>query len=328
VTTTRRWVLRGIQLALLIAVAYYVYAAVRHDLQGLVWADFARWRPAAGPLLLSLVLLLGIQIAHAFLWRRILADLRVGRPSARLAMRIYFVSSLGRYLPGKVWQLAGVAALSAKEGIPAAPAAACSLIGQFGFLTTGVLLLAAVVPGAGRGPAAVLAAIALCAAGVGTWILVATPAGHRLRAWIAARLGRRLGPRVAATFELADHVRPRDAAVWFAAYGATWVVLGIAFSIFVTAFVPAAAAESRHLAATVAVSYLAGLLLFTPAGIGVRELAMVGMLTDALIPAGAAALIAASSRLWFTVAELLPLLLIPLFPDGRVPVTAAGEEGG
>lgn len=325
-TRARRWLLRAVQLVLLAAITWRVHAALRDDLEGLTWADLARWRPAAGPLVLSLVLLLAANIAHAFLWRRILADLRVARPSARATLRIYFLASLGRYLPGKVWALAGTAALAAGEGIPAAPAAACAAIGYFGFLATGVLLLAALLPGEGRGAPAAIAAGVLIVLAAGAWMLVAMPAGHRLRTWIANRLGPRVGPRLATTLELADHVRPRAAALWFAGYGATWVVLGIGFSVFVTAFVPAAISETRYLAGAFAASYLAGLLLLVPAGLGVREVTMIGMLT-AVIPVGAATLVAAGSRVWFTAAELLPLLLIPLLPDRRAAIPAAGGDG-
>jgi hypothetical protein len=328
VRNARRWLLRAAQIILIAAITWGVYAALRDDLAALTWADVARWRPAPGPLALSLALLLAANIAHAFVWRRILADLRVGRPSARTALRIYFLSSLGRYLPGKLWALAGTAALSAKEGIPAAPAAACAAIGYFGFLATGVLLLAALLPGEGRGAPAAIAAVALLALAAGTWMVVATPAGHRLRLWIAHRLGPRMGPRVATTLELADHVRPRDAALWFAAYGATWVLLGVGFAVFVTAFVPAALSESRYLAGAFAASYLAGLVALVPAGLGVREVTMLGMLTT-VIPVGAATLVAAGSRVWFTAAELLPLLVIPLMPDDRkAAAPAAGGDAG
>jgi len=295
-----------------------VYRAVAGDVRGIAWSDLSPWRPALLPLALSTVLLLAVNVAHAFLWRRILGDLRVGWPTARSTLRIYFLSSLGRYLPGKLWHTAGLAALSARDEIPAAPAAACHMIGQLGFVTTGLLLLAAVLPEWGGGAPAIMAALILLAAGAGVWILIATPAGRRLRTWLAARVGGRVGPGLSATLDLADHIRPRDAALWFVGYGMSWVALGIAFSVFTAAFVPAAIYDTRHLAGTVAASYLAGLLLFTPAGIGVREVTMFGLLAQtAVIPAPAAALVAAISRLWFTAAELLPLILIPLAPGTR-----------
>jgi hypothetical protein len=268
-------------------------------------------------LALSLILLLGVYIAHAFLWRRIMTDLGVGRPSARSAVRIYFVSSLGRYLPGKLWQLAGIAALSGREGIPAAPAAASAVIGHLGFLTTGLLLLGAILPKRELGAPAFLAAAVLLLGGTAAWVLLTTGLGAGFRAGVVRRFGGRLGPRLSGAFDLAERIRPRDAALWAAGYGATWVVLGVAFSIFVAAFVPAAFEHTRQLGATVAASYLAGYLSFMPGGIGVRELTMAGMLSEtAAMPASASVLVAAASRVWFTVAELLPLVLVPVLPAG------------
>jgi hypothetical protein len=328
VTTGRRWLLRGVQVVIIGAVVYAIWRSVAGDIAGISWSDLARYQPEPLALAASLALLLAVYIAHAFLWRRILRDLVIGRPSARSTLRIYFLSSLGRYLPGKLWQLAGLAALAGREGLPALPAAAASIIGQFGFLTTGLLLLAAVLPEWGGGAPALTAAAALVLAGCATFLLVATPLGQRARTAVERRMGSRLGPRLRATFDLADRIRPRDAALWFAGYAASWVGLGIAFSLFVTAFVPDALADTRHLAGTVAASYLAGYVLFTPAGIGVREMTMFGLLAEAQsIPGPAALLIAGLSRIWFTAAELLPLLLIPVAPDGtqaHVPTADAG----
>jgi uncharacterized membrane protein YbhN (UPF0104 family) len=89
---------------------------------------------------------------------------------------------------------------------------------------------------------------------------------------------------------------------------------GRSFALFVIAFTPEASQHYRQFAGTVAVSYLSGLLLFTPAGIGVRELSMFALLTP-LITAPAAVVVSAASRLWFTAAELLPLAVLPLLRD-------------
>jgi len=323
VTGARRWAVRAAQLTLVAVIGFFVYRALATDLRGLSWQDVARWQPDIALLALSLILLLTVYIAHAFLWRRIMADLGIGRPSARSAIRIYFVSSLGRYLPGKLWQLAGIATLSGREGIPAAPAAASAVIGHLGFLTTGLLLLGALLPRRQIGGPAILAAAALLLVGSAAWILLTMKVGAPFRRGMVRRFGERLGPRLSGVFDLAERVRPRHAALWAAAYGATWIVLGIAFAIFTAAFVPAALGQTRQLGATVAASYLAGYLSFMPGGLGVRELTMAGMLTEtASIPASASVLVAAASRLWFTAAELLPLLLVPALPAG-----AAGAPG-
>lgn len=325
-----RWLLRAAQVALIAAIGYAVWRSLSDKLAHFSWEDLGRYPPDAWRLVASLALLVAVNVAHAFLWRRILRDLGIGSPSARATLRIYFVSSLGRYLPGKLWQLAGLAAMSSKAGMPALQAGAASMIGQFGFLTSGLLLLAAVMPGSGREWPALIAAVGLALFAVATFIVVATPLGHGVRAWVERRAGPRLGPRLRATIDLAERIRPRDALLWFAGYGATWVAIGVAFTLFAAAFVPGAIGDARQLAAAVAASYLAGLMLFTPAGIGVREGAMVALLAEApSIPAPAALLIAAASRLWFTAAELLPLLLVPIAPNGSAaPAVPAGAGQG
>lgn len=308
----RAWI-RVAQALFIGAVAWGVWRSLGPALEGLDAAEFLRWRPAPWPLALACALLLAMYIAHAFLWRRILQDLGIGRPPTRTMLRIHFVSGLGRYLPGKLWQLAGLAVLAREAGLPAAPAAAASIIGQFAFLSTGLLLLALMLPGwAGGWPALVGAAILVLAAGA-FWLLAATPLGHGARERARRIGGDRFGDRFDTMLEMADRVRLRPALVWLAGYGFTWILLGMAFTSFCTAFVPAAAGSPRVLAGSLAASYLAGYLALVPAGIGVREGALATLLAGTpTIPAAAAVVIALASRVWFTVVELLPVAALAL----------------
>jgi hypothetical protein len=317
-------VLKGL---IFVAVLLGLGRALLPDLRALDWAQVRQWRPEASRLVISLLVLVGVYLAHAFLWRRIVVDLGLGRPGARTTLQIVFVSSLGRYLPGRFWQLAGLAALSAKAGLPPGGAAAASLLGQFAFLSTGLLFLAVQLPDFGGGAPARAAGILLVVAAAALWLVMETPAGHRGRAWLKARLGPKAGERVGAAFDLAERIRGRDAVLWGVAYGATWIALGFAFSLFVTAFVPEATLESRRLAGTVAASYLAGyLVIVAPAGLGVREGTMAGLLGAVpAVPFSAAVVIAVLSRVWFTIAEILPLALLPLLRRDVAP-PAAGPE--
>jgi uncharacterized membrane protein YbhN (UPF0104 family) len=72
----------------------------------------------------------------------------------------------------------------------------------------------------------------------------------------------------------------------------------------------------------VAAAYRVGyLFVIVPAGLGVREGAMLLLLQLAMPQAGAALVISALSRVWFTAAELVPLLVLPWVSRGQ-----AGEE--
>jgi hypothetical protein len=231
-------------------------------------------------------------------------------------------------VPGKLWQIAGLALLAKRAGLPAGGAAAAAVLGQFAFLTTGLLFLAVLLPGWGGGAPALIAAVAVVLLAGGLWVLVETPLGHGGREWLRKRLGERLGARLDAAFDLADRVKPFDALAWAVGYGFTWVLLGLAFSIFVSAFVPVAAASSKHLAGTIAASYLAGyVMVLAPAGLGVRETAMVGLLSQVPgMPVAAAITLPIFSRIWFTFAELLPLAFVPVLPVGRRPMPQPDVE--
>jgi hypothetical protein len=270
--------------------------------------------------------LVGAYVAHAFLWRRIMRDLDVGEIGKTATVRLYFLASLGRYLPGKVWGLAGLALLSRRAGLPAARATACALIGQFVFLTTGLLFLAMLLPEWRGGlPALVGAAVLLAMAG-GLAMLVATGYGRQIRERLRKRLTSRNAERLVNAFDLADRIRVRDAISWFVAYGITWIAIGLAFSVFVDAFVPGTLHEIRHLSGTMAASYLVGYMTLVPAGLGVRESAMFLLLAEVpAIPAAAALVIAVLARVWFTLAEVLPLAAPPVLrtPDAVPPVDAS-----
>jgi hypothetical protein len=308
-----RWIVRLLQVAILVVVVWGIYRAVAPRADSFAWSQLGAWRPAPAPLLASLVVLIAVYIAHALLWRQILRDLRVAQPSAGMTLRIYLLAGLGRYIPGKLWQLAGLAVLAKRAGLPAGGAAAAALLGQFAFLTTGFLFLAVLLPQWSGGVAARIAGIALVSFAGTLWMILATPAGERARSWARARLVPVAGERLDNALDLAERIRGRDAVLWGVWYGLTWAALGLAFSLFVSAFVPEAAAHSRQLAGALAASYLAGfLVLFAPAGIGVREGAMAGLLAAVpSVPLSAAVVVAVVSRVWFTAGELIPLTALP-----------------
>lgn len=307
----RRLLLHGLQLGIVVLVCWGIYRALRPELARISWADVKAVRPNIMLLLLSTLLLVGVYAAHAELWRGIVTQLIGTRPPLRPAMNAYFLSSLGRYVPGKLWQVAGLAALAAQAGFSAVAAVAASLLAQLAFLSTGLIMVAVLLPEL-FGEQAVLAITLAVAAVAVVFVFAGTQVGTGLR----HRMAPRLGTRVAAAFRMFDRVRPGRALVWWFAYAITWLLLGAAFIVFVTAFAPTALAHSARLAGAIAASYLAGYLSLMPGGVGVREITMTGLLIPAVTPAQAI-VIAVLSRVWFTVAELLPLGIVAVLPRPR-----------
>jgi hypothetical protein len=328
-----------VQVVLVGAIAWGVYRAVAPELRELSWEHIAQLEPDAARLVLSTILLVVVYLAHALLWRTIMMNLRVATPGVLQTIRVYFLSSLGRYLPGKLWQLAGVAVLANRAGWSAGGAAAAAVLGQIAFLTTGLVFLAFLLPRwAGGAPALAGAGVMLAAVG-GAWLVLVTRQGHGARTWLLARVPERATARLRSAFDLAGGLRPSVALSWAIGYALTWVLLGLAFTLFVAAFVPGAFTSARALAGTVASSYLVGyLILIAPAGLGARELAMSGLLAQIPdFPAAAVLVVPVASRLWFTLAEVLPLALVPLARarqsdgGGTRNATTAGEaitQGG
>ncbi len=300
----RIW-LRLLQLALLALVCWFVYWRLAPELSKLNLEDLLRYRPSIPLLLGSIAILTGVNLLHALIWRAIAVALAGTSFSIRSAMRVFFVSSLGRYLPGKVWQIAGMAVLAQSEGFSAVAATAASLVGQLAFLTTGIVFLALLLPGVLSGATAW--AIGLLAIAVGLFVFAMTDTGKTTR----HRLLSKLGPRVAQAGALLDRLTLSGALQYWALYAVSWLLIGLAFDVFVMSFVPER--NALRFAAIAAASYIAGYISLLPAGVGAREGVMASLLTP-IVGAPAAVLIAIVSRLWFTAGELLPLLALPFLP--------------
>jgi len=245
-------------------------------------------------------------------WR---ATLRVWSESLPFgtAARIWFVSNLGKYVPGKVWQIAAMGAMAQKAGVSAAAAVGSSLIVNLVSIVAGFAVIAVTAAGkvgtavgvgasSDGGRSAELAVIAIALAGAAA-LLLAPVAVPRL-ATLAGRVTGRSIP--------IPRVPPR--AIWVAAASTTasWLLYGIAFSLFAHGVSPRATGNASSYIAVYTGSYLAGYLaLFAPGGVGVREAILVlAMPRFGLASAPDAAVIAITSRLWLTILEILPGLLL------------------
>jgi len=246
-------------------------------------------------LLVSSVLI--VWLSYAFLieaWRRVVVSmgqhLRYGD-----AARICMLANLGKYLPGKVWSIAGAAILAQEAGVapPAAVAGAVTL--QALALASGVTLVGLMAPAAFGSLSPSVRALTLVL-GVVAVIGVAALSSRRAlgavqQAWPRATL--RLEP-----------IAPR---ALLAAYGVNlfaWCAYGLAFLCLVKGLTPSAPISWPEATGVFTLSYLAGLIaLFAPAGLGPREGVFVLLLTGPLGPRLAVAL-AVATRVLLTITEL------------------------
>jgi hypothetical protein len=239
--------------------------------------------------------------AHAVLvqtWRSVL-----GCWDARLpfwtAARIWSVSNLGRYLPGKIWQIGAMGAMARDVGVSPIAASGSAILGTLVNIVAGFGV--ALVGGrallerssSGHGDLAIAFVV------VGVAALLAAPALlPRLAPWIGRVAGRPVEaslPTRAVVYALAGNVL-------------AWLLYGVAFRLFMIGLLGGAAGGYAEYLAAYTISYLVGYLaLFAPAGIGVREGAMVTVLVYAgLATRPQAALVALASRVWLTLLEIVP----------------------
>src|SRR5690606_37610673 len=94
-------------------------------------------------LLLSLAVHIAGLLWGVAVWRMLLARVGVG-VSFRALARIWFLSSLGRYVPGKIWQFVGAAHIGAVARIPPA-VTVTSLAVHTGFFLIGAVITAALL---------------------------------------------------------------------------------------------------------------------------------------------------------------------------------------
>ena len=227
-------------------------------------------------------------------WRRILSGWD-SELSFNKAARIWFVSNLGKYVPGNIWSLTAMGVMARDRGISAIAAAGSSVVMQLVSLATGaaiVIVTSATLLGQ---PLLVGAGVVVLAAALLSAPRVLPP----LARWVGSITGREIAPPTIPA-----------ASIWTAAVASalSWVLYGLAFMLFVRGLLGDAAGEISSYIAVYSAAYILGFISpIAPAGLGVRELTLAAFMTQlGLANEADAALVAIAARLWLTVVELIP----------------------
>lgn len=282
----RRAVLWVSQLALAAAVGWFVWWSVRRN-----WAAF-RSLDVTMQMDVPLILAAAITVVVTYgalveAWRRVLRGwgqhLRFGD-----AARVWCLSNLGRYVPGKVWSLAGLTVLAQRLGVSGWAAAGAALAMQALAVGTGACVVAVAVPGVVSPAQLGLAALV---AGSVVVLLVWSPAGSAFTRMVRP--------------SMEFHALPARTGVLAATITlASWVSYGFAFWLLVRGLLPAPTLPISTAVGIFAAGYLMGLLaVFAPGGVGVRELIFIGLLTPS-VGAGGAVAVSIGSRLLLTITEV------------------------
>jgi hypothetical protein len=255
--------------------------------------DWSVWTPEPVLFVLASGLLLAGYFMSAALWGSIVRELGGPRLRPREAVPIFMIANLGRYLPGKIWQIAGLAALAKGRGVPPATAAGAAVLGQ------GVAVFAATAVGIGAmlgGPEPYrrLGAIGLVVVLVAA-VLLAVPRVSQamVHGWFRiVRSDARPDVTDVHTFR------------WLALYAVNWALYAASFLVLVRSL--GFAGPPVPIAGAFAAAYVLGYaMVFAPAGLGPREGFLLVFLTPH-IGAVASGVIAIVARVWTTLVEVVP----------------------
>ena len=256
----------------------------------------------------SLLLMIGYAIS-ATNWAYIVNDLGGPQIPKADAIRLFMIANLGRYIPGKIWQIAGLTALAKDRGVPPGTAVGAAVLGQ------GIALVAAAGLGIGLYyvilPPGYFGLISIVL--IGSVVVLATiPVSFKAGAKLWLRF------RGSQTIETPS---PTSGLRWLLLYFVNWIVYALAFWMMVASFdsdislIPVAAAFPA--------AYVLGyLMIFAPAGLGVREGFLIVFLSPHL-GLGPSGVIAVVARLWTTLTEVVPA---SVFWFQHITSKRAGEE--
>jgi uncharacterized membrane protein YbhN (UPF0104 family) len=277
------------QIVLVAAAIIYLAQRILLDRSKLAQFD---WQLRPGPLTVSLVLLLAAFAGYPLAWRFILRKMGADLP-AKKSFRIWYISNLARYVPGKVWQIVGRVEFAKNLGV-ARRTSAASVVYETGMIiTSGLVIGVAIAEAEGRrfSSVALILVIPLVV------LLLAFP---RLVLPLLNKVLRRTG-RAEISFELS----PGWAAAIFLFYAILWVVQGAGYFFLVRSVAVVPVRLLPQFVGIYAAAWIAGFVSFvSPGGLGVRE-GVMAFLLGFYLPPSVSAVIAIVSRIWVTIGEVI-----------------------
>jgi hypothetical protein len=276
-------------------------------------------RPRGGDIVGSSALVLVTYGVLVQTWR-VMLGAYAQRLSFWSAARIWSVSNLGRYVPGKIWQITAMGMMAHREGVSAVASTGSAILSTIINIACGIALVLALVW-------RWLGALRSDARTAGVVLLILAVAGLASLPWVLPRVAT-FAARVTGRQIALEAPPPRSIVAAITGNVIAWVLYGMAFMWLVRGVLGDAAGATWQYVAVYTASYVVGyLFLILPGGIGPREGVMVALLTSLqLMTPKQAWLVAGASRVWLTVLELVPgLLFLALYRARRGPIRPSSD---
>jgi glycosyltransferase 2 family protein len=270
-----------------VAVALCGYAVIRH------WSEVRAALASLGFLAVAgaLVGVLLALLATMQVWRRLLAALGSPLP-ARAAARVMFIGQLGKYLPGSVWPVLAQMELGTAHQVPRHRSASAAVLTMLLTLLAGLLVALVTLPFLPGGASY-------------RWVFLAAPVllvclhpkvVNRVMNWLL---------RVTRRPPLEQPLAGRAVAGALAWAVGSWLCYGLQIWLMATRLGAPYGTGALLATGGFAFAWCVGfLVVFAPAGAGVRDVLLVAVLAPTIGVAGATA-IALVSRVLLTVGDLI-----------------------
>lgn len=278
----------AVSLMLMAGLGLYMFQTIMRNWEKLAHAHIV---PSVIPLLISGVALIAHYVWLSMAWLRITRLCGCALP-VKETITIWYMSFLGRYLPGKIWLVSSRVSMYAMAGQSMRKVATATLIDMVYSLHAVVLTLA--VCALWYDAILVTTAVAAVGGALVSLLVILHPALLRL---VLRRFAHH-------ETSLTDHVLTmRSLALTYASYVSAYIPLTVALCAFARSISDIPWHMAPLLYGGFAAASLTGIVaLFAPSGIGVREGALVWILSRSM-PQDQAVILTLGIRVWFTVVE-------------------------
>lgn len=250
------------------------------------------WEFSISTFILSVGLIFLNFLYLVFLWKY-----AVEKSGAELSyidsFTIWFVSLFGRYIPGKVWQLAGMVWFLKKRNISLEKGSSSTIINYFlSVMGSSVLGSFILVKFLGK-KAIILYGLLLL-----LFLFFSFPS-------IMQKTVNFFMQKILKKEAIEICIKTKDIVLLFLGHILSWMIYGVGFYLFLSSVIKVSFNDFSFLTSIFAASYLIGLVVvFLPGGIGAREGALAFFLSK-IMPAEIAISISFLQRLWMTIPEVL-----------------------
>jgi uncharacterized membrane protein YbhN (UPF0104 family) len=289
-----------IGLSLVFLVLFFVLDAVKFQ-----WSELAQYEFSFGKnypfwLVISLMFIMSSFIIQAASWNWLLNRLS-SRVPYLIGIRVFFLSQLGRYIPGKIWTFLGRYSLNVTHNVPKVRITESIFYELLTLFLSGMVVFSSTFIIFGNSLYKKIDCTAIVILVASVFFLMVPRLSFNIINPILIKYGKNpINIKIRTTYLI----------FYFILNVFAWILQGFGIFFLSRSFLYLSISKAFLFPGIFCVSWLGGFLsVFTPSGIGVREGILIYFLSQYIEPSSAI-IIAAGSRIWLTLCELLCLGLV------------------